>query len=60
MAERIAKWQLFFRGYDSINEDELEADKVLQGEEESEEIIVKCNLFHTPPSTCQAEVETGF
>ena len=50
----------FFRGYDSVNEDELEADKVLQGEEESEEIIVKCNLFHTPPSTCQAEVEKGF
>ena len=44
---KVKEWQkespgdnFFFRGYGSINEDELEADKVLPGEEESEEIIV--------------------
>ena len=35
----------FFRGYGSINEDELEADKVLPSEEESEEVIVDAICF---------------
>ena len=35
----------FFRGYGSINEDELETDKVLPSEEESEEVIVDAICF---------------
>ena len=35
----------FFCGYGSINENELEADKVLPGEEESKEIIVSAIHF---------------
>ena len=49
---KVKEWQkespgdkIFFRGYGSINEDELEADKVLPGEEESEEIIVSAIYF---------------
>ena len=35
----------FFRGHGSINEDELEADKVLSSEEESEEVILDAICF---------------
>ena len=49
---KVKEWQkelpgdnFFFRGYGFINEDELEADKVLSGEEESEEIIVSAIYF---------------
>ena len=49
---KVKEWQkespsdnFFFRGYGSINEDELDADKMLPSEEESEEVIVSAIYF---------------
>ena len=48
---KVKEWQkespsdFFFGGYGSINEDELDADKVLPSEEESEEVIVSAIYF---------------